>query len=87
MDGSESDASANEHSLSSLSSLEDDAFFFLERPEMIQEEDQDNSAGAESGGADCEVLNGSRQRKCVDYIKLNDVSALISSQGVKYNWS
>lgn len=62
----ESDASGYANSSSSFRSLDDDAYFLLDKPENVVE-------GIESNGTtDHEVLFQPRPRASVDYIRLND---------------
>lgn len=72
-----SDSCVDTCSSSSLWSIEDDVRFLSGRPDKRYKASEDNTAGVESDEAtDCEILCGPRQRKAVDYIKLNDVSTV-----------
>lgn len=80
MTSSESDSSVDGSSSSSLRSLQDDILFLSERLDERHKGFEDNSAGVESDETtDCEILCGPRLRKAVDYIKLNDVSTVVSA--------
>ncbi|KAL3534872.1 hypothetical protein ACH5RR_003333 [Cinchona calisaya] len=71
--GSGSDSCDDTSNSSSLRSIEDDVLLLSERRDKRHKGSEDNSAEIESDEAtDYEILCGPRQRKAVDYIKLND---------------